>query len=290
MFPTRVPGFGNTTNLNRKRLHRRSTSPVVGRRSRPSLEALETRQLLSTYVVNNTNDSGGGSLRQAIINADGDSSPDDIVFNIPAAVNTPDGLQDVPVPGFDPGTQTWRIKLASPLPAITNTVSIDGYSQAHDGGVPYRYSSLTSAQQSIFISGSPTGGFFTLKTFSPLPVQTTGSIPWNASADVIQAALGAIVGPTNVTVTGGPAPNTDLEITFQNIYGQQAIPALVATNSLTGGTNPGISVLTIDPGGTVLPNLNLTYIQSIPNKIDAKDGNNAEDRVIIDGSHAGGGT
>ena len=52
MFPTRVPGFGNTTNLNRKRLRRRSTSPVVGRRSRPSLEALETRQLLSLIVVN----------------------------------------------------------------------------------------------------------------------------------------------------------------------------------------------------------------------------------------------
>jgi len=43
-------------------------SPVVRRRSRPSLEALETRQLLSTYVVINTNDSGAGSLRQAIIN------------------------------------------------------------------------------------------------------------------------------------------------------------------------------------------------------------------------------
>ena len=136
---------------NRKRHRRRSTSPVVGRRSRPSLEALETRQLLSTYAVTNTNDSGAGSLRQAIINADGDSSPDDIVFNIPAST---DPNLDVPVGdtahgngGFDPGTQTWRIKLVTPLPVITNTVSIDGYSQAHDGGVPYRYSSLTSAVQ-----------------------------------------------------------------------------------------------------------------------------------------------
>ena len=129
MFPTRVPGFGNTTNLNRKRSRRPSTSPVVGRRSRPSLEALETRQLLSTYAVTNTNDSGAGSLRQAIINADGDSSPDDIVFNIPASTAP---LLDVPVPGFDPGTQTWRIKLHSPLPAITNTVSIDGYTEAND--------------------------------------------------------------------------------------------------------------------------------------------------------------
>jgi len=48
MFLTRESGFGNTTNLNRKRRHRPSMSPVVRRRSRPSLEALETRQLLST--------------------------------------------------------------------------------------------------------------------------------------------------------------------------------------------------------------------------------------------------
>ncbi len=85
MFLTRESGFGNTTNLNRKRRHRPSMSPVVRRRSRPSLEALETRQLLSTSVVINTNDSGAGSLQQAIINANnevvnGVMSPDNIDF------------------------------------------------------------------------------------------------------------------------------------------------------------------------------------------------------------------
>ena len=159
MFLTRVPGFGNTTNLNRKRRRRPSTSPVVGRRSRPSLEALETRQLLSTYVVINTNDSGVGSLRQAIINANKDTSPDDIVFNIPASTAP---LLDVPVPGFDPGTQTWTITLQSPLPAITNTVSIDGYTEA-PVGVPYRYpNEVISAVQGIVVGA--TGGTFTLTT------------------------------------------------------------------------------------------------------------------------------
>ena len=208
-------------------------------------------------------------------------SPDNIDFDIPASsANTP----GVPVPGFDPGTQDWTITLQSPLPTIINTVSIDGYTEANGGGVPFQYSSLTSAVQAIFISGSPTGGSFTLTTASPLPTNTTVPIPWNASADVVQAALGAIVGPTNVTVTGGPAPNTDLMITFQNEYAQQTIPPLVATNNLTGGTNPGISVFTIDPGGTVLPSPSPTYIQSIPNTTAALQGNNAEERVIIDGS------
>ncbi|MGB2608341.1 MAG: hypothetical protein ACXU95_14545 [Isosphaeraceae bacterium] len=61
--------------------------------------------MLSTYVVINTNDSGAGSLRQAIINANnevvnGVMSPDNIDFDIPASsTNTP----GVPVPGFDPG-------------------------------------------------------------------------------------------------------------------------------------------------------------------------------------------
>ncbi len=177
MFPTRLPGSGNTTNLNldRKRRHRAATPPGAARRRRPTLEALETRQLLSTYAVINTNDSGAGSLRQAIINADGDNTPDDIVFNIPASTAP---LLNVPVPGFDPGTQDWTITLQSALPAITNTVSIDGYTEA-PVGVPYRY-----------------------------------------------------------------------------------------PNAVSGG------VATADP----------VYIQSILNTTDAKDGNNAEDRVIIDGS------
>ena len=59
MFPTRVPGLGDMTNLNRKRVRRRSGSPAVRKRSRPILEALETRQLLSTYAVTNTETTSG---------------------------------------------------------------------------------------------------------------------------------------------------------------------------------------------------------------------------------------
>jgi hypothetical protein len=225
MFPTRVPGFGNTTNLNRKRRRRPSTSPVVGRRSRPSLETLETRQLLSTYAVTNTNDSGAGSLRQAIINADKDTSPDDIVFKIPASTAP---LLDVPVPGFDPGTQTWRITLQSPLPKITNTVSIDGYTEA-PVGVPYRYpNEVSSAMQAISVVAL--GGSFTLTTAAPLPVGTTVAIPYDASAAAVQAALGAIVGPSNIAVSGGPAPGVPFFVTFQNAFAGQDIPDLVPTS------------------------------------------------------------
>ena len=175
------------------------------RRSELALEALEPRRLLSTYVVDNAADAGPGSLRAAITSVNADPSPgtDDIVFDIPASTAP---LLNVPVPGFDPGTQTWTITLNSPLPAITHAVSIDGYSQAHYP-VPYLYpDSISSAMQTLSILGSPTGGTFTLTTSAPLPVGTTAAIPFTADAGTVQNALEAIVGAGNVAVSGGPLP------------------------------------------------------------------------------------
>ncbi len=64
----------------------------------------------ATFTVTNTFDSGPGSLREAILNANGTPGNDDIAFAIPS-----------------PGVQT--IVLASPLPPITQAVLIDGFTQ-----------------------------------------------------------------------------------------------------------------------------------------------------------------
>ena len=87
---------------------------------------------ISSFVVYNTADSGPGSLRQAIIDADSDPNPgvDNIVFAIPAS--TAANL-NVPVAGFDPIDQTWTITLQSALPVITHAVNIDGGTQAAIG-------------------------------------------------------------------------------------------------------------------------------------------------------------
>jgi hypothetical protein len=64
----------------------------------------------AVFTVTNVNDSGPGSLRQAILNANASPGADTINFNIPGG-----------------GVQT--IAPTNALPAITNAVFIDGFSQ-----------------------------------------------------------------------------------------------------------------------------------------------------------------
>src|SRR5579863_1311464 len=51
---------------------------------RPSFQDLEIRWLPSTFSVTNTNDSGAGSLRQAITDSNGTAGLNTIDFNIGA--------------------------------------------------------------------------------------------------------------------------------------------------------------------------------------------------------------
>ena len=69
------------------------------------------QDVLATFTVTNTNDAGAGSLRQAIINANGSAGLDTIDFNI--------------APG---GTQTIR-PTSDRLPDITGPTLIDGETQ-----------------------------------------------------------------------------------------------------------------------------------------------------------------
>jgi hypothetical protein len=236
--------------------------------------------LLSTFVVDNTADSGAGSLRQAIVDANAAPGSSDIVFHIPASKAAD---LDVPVPGFDPTTQDWTITLASPLPAVTNSVTIDGFSQAQFP-VPYRYPTQTgNAVQTLAILGSPTGGTFTLSTQSPpLPGGTTPAIPYNATAATVQADLEQVVGAGNVVVTGGPGPDQPYIIEFIGAFARETVlPLQLQSNNLTGGNAPGVSVDVVAVGGTGLSAP--TEIQSSPNTLVARGGNNAVSRVIIDG-------
>ncbi|NIL98260.1 MAG: DUF4347 domain-containing protein, partial [Planctomycetales bacterium] len=74
--------------------------------------------LLASFVVTNTNDSGAGSLRQAILDANANSGSDTITFNIGGG-----GLQTIVV-----GTTA--------LPTITETVTLDATTQPGYAGDP----------------------------------------------------------------------------------------------------------------------------------------------------------
>jgi hypothetical protein len=99
------------------------------------VETLETRWLLATFAVVNTEDSGPGSLRQAILDANTAASNDIIAFDIPTSdpnFVTPAGLDcDSTNNGIpDAPACWWRISLSSSLPAITgNGTEIRGLTQ-----------------------------------------------------------------------------------------------------------------------------------------------------------------
>lgn len=102
---------------------RSSTRISRSRRRRPAVELLETRQLLTTFTVTNTNDGGIGSLRRGITFA---QNGDVIDFNIPTSD-----------PGYHPGANLWTIAQNSPLPPISAAVEIDGTSQpGYTSGMP----------------------------------------------------------------------------------------------------------------------------------------------------------
>ena len=64
-----------------------------------------------SFVVTNTNDSGAGSLRQAILDANANEGAETITFSIP-------------------GSGRHTITLATALPAVTENTTIDGASQS----------------------------------------------------------------------------------------------------------------------------------------------------------------
>jgi uncharacterized repeat protein (TIGR01451 family) len=117
--------------------HRKTTDPRRGTR-RPGVERLESRAVPATFTVTTTADAGPGSLRQAILNANGTSGTDTINFIIPGA-----GLH--------------TIAPASPLPAITDAVTIDGYSQLGSRPNSNGLGAADNAIIAIEISGANAG-------------------------------------------------------------------------------------------------------------------------------------
>lgn len=96
----------------------------------------------------------------------------------------------------------------------------------------------TADEQTVTISGGPTGGTFTL-TFNG---QTTAGIAYDAAASAVQTALQALssIGSGNATVSGTAG---SWVVTFAGALAPGYQPLMTADGSgLTGGTNAAVTV------------------------------------------------
>src|SRR5688500_10506331 len=94
----------------------RTAARATARATAVMMEAIEGRTMLSTYTVTNTNDTGAGSLRQAILDANKHLGTDTIAFKI--------------------GTGLKTIAPKSYLPAINQPTIVDGTTQPGFAGKP----------------------------------------------------------------------------------------------------------------------------------------------------------
>lgn len=108
------------------------------------------------------------------------------------------------------------------------------------------YSGVSSEVQSVTITGSPTGGTFTL-TYSG---QTTAAIPYDAQALTVQQALEDLsnIAVGDVLVDG--QPGGPYYVRFAGALAGTDAAALTASGAgLTGGTSPGVTIATARAGG-----------------------------------------
>jgi hypothetical protein len=177
----------------------------------------------ATFTVVNTNDSGAGSLRQAILDANANPGADTIVFNIPGA-----------------GVRT--IAPASALPTISGTTTIDGYTQPGAVANTNALSAGINAQPLIEINGTNGGRLFITGTGSIV----RGLILNRNAGDAIE------VNASNVTIAGNWI-GTDSTGLAQSANGGFGIRHSDGNNLTIGGAAPADrNIVSGNSGGGII--------------------------------------
>jgi hypothetical protein len=137
----------------------------------------------------------------------------------------------------------------SPLLSVSASVCLVGLARGYEVGVTTATFPVTGTNevQTVTISGTPTGGTFTL-TYSG---QTTAAIAYNANAAAVTTALEALsnIGTGDVNVTGGPGPGVPYTVTFQGGLAGTNVAELTANDAgLTGGATPSVDISTTTSG------------------------------------------
>lgn len=183
--------------------------------SRPSLELLEERSLLSTYVVTTTADSGAGSLRQAILDANANNTvsnqilfsaslvgPIDLLSELPAIDDvslSPESGGNVTVERSSAGnTPAFRIFTINAARTVSMTgltianglVHGDGAGILNEGTLTVAQSTITGNTASIDATGRIPGlggGLFNFGTLTVLGSNVTDNNAGSSGGGVLNA-------------------------------------------------------------------------------------------------------
>lgn len=224
----------------------------------------------AVFTVTNTNDSGVGSLRQAILEANVTTAADDIHFDIP-------------------GAGPHVIEIASTLPTLTQPAAIDGYTQP--GASPNTIAADAGGLDSVIA----------IEIVPPTPATTGRAINLSGTALVTLRGLaihgfsdaGIVANNGNLRLEGcylGTRADGSLPMPAQRVgvflVGGEAVvggTSPAQRNLLSGHSNDAIGVISRVPTLTIIGNLIGT----------TRDGSgempNVRAGINISGSSLGGG-
>ncbi len=189
----------------------------------------EWQGLLATYTVTNTNDSGAGSLRQAILDANANAGADTINFSIT-------------------GTGTHVINVSSLLPTITGQTTINATTESDFAGSPLIVLNGGGTLANGFNLGSTSGG----STIRGFIIQgfTNGISISDSGSHVI---AGNWIGTTTTGNASSSNVSNGLNLwnsTNNTIGGTTALDR----NVISGATNIGINLTGTSTGNQIRGN------------------------------------
>ncbi len=196
----------------------------------------------ATFTVTNTNDSGAGSLRQAIDDANNRTGADTINFNIP---------------GDGPHT----IAPTSSLPTITDPVTINGYSQP--GSKPNSLAVGNNAVLKVMLTG----------IFARGSTGSTGLVIAASNSTVRGLVINSFVG-SGIWIAGADSANNKIEGNYigtdtsgaHDVGNLRGVSIVGAPTNTVGGTSPaarnvisgndeeGVFIYDYAPGNKVMGN------------------------------------
>ena len=189
----------------------------VARKRTLEMLCMEGRVLLSSFPVINTNDSGTGSLRQAITDADAAGDGSVITFQIP-------------------GSGVHTIAPTTSLPAVTAAITIDGTTQTGAQANTNTMDQADNAVMLIELSGASDSGSDTGLTISAAGATVRGLTidNWRGQSN---SGVGVEISGANVTIAGNFI-GTDASGETRAANGQGIRIDAGAPGLTIGGINP----------------------------------------------------